>query len=340
MKKQMINVQDSVGKILCHDMTAIIPGVFKGPRFKKGHMIRQEDVNDLLLMGKKRIYIIELGEDDVHEDEAGLILGRGTAGPGVVIMGPVESKVNLISEIRGVLKVNVSILEKLNYLEDVIIATLPSNRVVEQGEKVASTKVIPLVVHKNIILQAREIMKEGPMVQVKPFIKKKVSLIITGGEIYSNKIKDSFSPVLTDKINALGSEVTSLDFVKDDAIIIKELIIKNVVSGADIVMVTGGMSVDPDDVTPEGIKMSGAEIVKYGVPILPGAMFMIGYIGETAVMGVPACGMYYRTSILDLILPRIIAGEKISKNDLIGIAHGGLCRSCEICRFPMCSFGA
>lgn len=292
-----------------------------------------------LILRKEHISIIELGFDEIHEDEAGLRLARTAAGVGIHLQGPVESKVSLMANYRGLLKIDIPILDEINALPNIALATLPTNTVVERDEIVAGIKVIPLVVPETLLHQAAEIMQQGSIVTVKPFGRKRFGMVVTGAEVYYRRIPDSFGPVLTKKINEFGSEVLTLDIVPDDVTQIAATIKKQVVSGVEVILVTGGMSVDPDDLSPSGIRAAGVEIMQYGAPLMPGAMFLLGYLREIPVLGVPACSMYFQTTILDLVLPGILTGERIAKQDIIRWGHGGLCRSCEKCRFPHCSFG-
>jgi molybdopterin biosynthesis enzyme len=337
--KNIIDVDEAIGKMLCHDVTRIVAGCFKGAQFNKGHIITEDDIKMLKSIGKYHVYVIELDEDEVHEDEAGLRLARAAADKGVGLRGPSESRVNLISQRKGVLKVNTDILKQVNALPDIVLSTLHRNTVVEENQMIAATKIIPLVIKEKILQEAEKIMKESPVVQVVPFHKKKVSIVVTGKEILDNKIRDGFTPVLAVKMQAFDAQILATEFVADDERDIAEAILKQAASGSEIIMVTGGMSVDPDDRTPMGVKKAGVEIIKYGSPVMPGAMFLLGYLGEIAVLGVPACSMYARVTVLDLIIPRIMAGQKLSKDDIEALAHGGLCRSCEVCHFPNCTFG-
>jgi molybdopterin biosynthesis enzyme len=340
MKIQAVKVEDAVGSILSHDLTQVVRGEFKGAPFKKGHIITEEDIPELLKMGKENIYILELDPGDVHEDTAGIRLGEAVAGPNVTWTGPRESRVNLFAGCDGLLKVNVPYLEKLNDLPDVILSSLPNNTVVEKGELLAGTKVIPLVVPEQTVLTAENICREaGWIIKVTPFQKLKVGAVITGSEVYKKRIRDGFGPVITEKVEAFGSSVLGLDFAPDDAEIIAAKIKKMAGDGADIIIVTGGMSVDPDDVTPKAIQLTGAEVIKYGAPALPGAMFMLAYLGDVPVMGIPACGMFFKITIVDLLLPRLLAGERVTRKDIVVLGHGGLCRACPQCNYPNCTFG-
>jgi molybdenum cofactor synthesis domain-containing protein len=340
MQQIKIKTDAAVGKILSHDITKIVRGEFKGRAFKKGHIIGTEDVTELLKLGKEHIYVLSLDPGEVHEDEAGIRLGKAVAGANVDWKDPKESRVNLFAKIPGVLKIDIEALEEINDLPDVILSTLPNNIIVKQGEMVAGTKVIPLVAKETVVNTAEKIaQKSGEVIKVVPFIKKKVGIIVTGSEVFKGRIKDTFGPVLCDKIESFGSEVLELVYAPDDAEVIAEQITNLLNKGAEMILVSGGMSVDPDDVSPLGIHKSGAEIIKYGAPALPGAMFLMAYHGDVPIMGIPACGMFFRTTILDLLLPRILIGEKISRRDIVKLAHGGLCRACPQCHYPNCNFG-
>lgn len=338
VRTEIIPVEQAVGQILAHDITKIVRGEFKGTAFKKGHIIQEQDIEELLKLGKENIFALMLEEGDIHEDEAGVRLGRLAAGTGVRCSPPKESRVNLFATRSGLLKINLPALEEINDLPDVVLSTLPHNSVVKEGEMLAGTKVIPLVVREQVLKDAEGIACE-PLLRVVPFGKKKFGVIVTGSEVFKGRVKDGFGPVLTEKIAHYGSTLLKLDYTPDDAGIIAEKVQQLVASGAEVILVSGGMSVDPDDVTPLGIRQSGAEIIKYGAAALPGAMFLMAYLGEVPVMGIPACGMYFKNTILDLLLPRILIGEKITRRDIVKLAHGGLCRSCPQCHYPNCTFG-
>lgn len=340
MRSIQIETKNAVGKILCHDMTKIEKGVFKGALFKKGHVIREEDIENLLKMGKHHISLIELEPGDLHEEEAGSRIAKAIKGSGLVIKGPSEGRFNLISEIRGLLKVNVASLYRINRIPNVVVSSLHNYTHVEKGQMVAGTKVIPLVVREKIIHKVESITSQAlPLFSVLPYRKIRVGAIITGREVYEGKIADGFGSVLVQKTAFFDLEPPSVTYVVDDREKICSAILNHLHNGCEMILVTGGMSVDPDDVTPAGIRKTGAKIIKYGAPVMPGAMFMMAYRGEVPIIGVPGCAMYADTTILDLLLPRVVAGEIITASDIVRLGHGGLCRTCEKCFYPLCPFG-
>jgi hypothetical protein len=283
---------------------------------------------------------MELDSGDIHEDIAGIRLGTAVAGNGIYWRGPKESKVSLYAEYDGLLKINVDALEAINDLPDVILSTLHNNSVVKKDDLLAGTKVIPLVVPEETVAVAENICREaGWVTEVVPFKSLKAGLVITGNEVYKQRIRDGFGPVIKEKMQVFGQDVLRIDYAPDDCEDISSKIKKMVDDGAGLVMVTGGMSVDPDDVTPKAISLTGAEVIRYGAPVMPGAMFMLAYLNNVPVMGVPACGMFFKTTIVDILLPRILVGERLTKRDITLLGHGGLCRGCETCRFPNCTFG-
>ena len=340
MRVQKIGVEEAVGRILSHDLTKIVPGEFKGVAFKKGHLITPEDVPILLQMGKDTVYALELAPDDVHEDDAGRRLGRAAAGDGVNCSEPRESRVNLFASRTGLLKIDLPALEAINELPGVVLSTLPNNMPVTAGDMLAGTKVIPLAVKESLVRAAEDIAAlSGAVVAVLPYRVWDVGIVVTGNEVFHGRIEDRFGPVLCKKIESFGSRVLGLQYAPDDPELIARSIGEMIAAGADLVLVSGGMSVDPDDVTPQGISMAGADTEVYGAPVLPGGMFMLAYCGEVPVIGVPACGMFFRTTVLDLVLPRLLAGERLRRRDIIALGHGGLCRQCQDCHYPRCSFG-
>ncbi|MDH3558690.1 MAG: molybdopterin-binding protein, partial [Deltaproteobacteria bacterium] len=280
-------------------------------------------------------------DDEIHENEAAVILATALAGDGIVLKGgPREGKINLLAETDGLLSVNTASLAAFNMVDEVMCATLHNHTLVREGDLVAGTRAIPLVMKRAPIERAAAIAKQnGSVLSVRPLQRARVGLVITGNEVYHGLIQDRFAPVLTEKVEALGSEVVSLDFAPDDTEVINRVIRSQLDQGCDLLLLSGGMSVDPDDVTRHAIRLAGATELHYGAAVLPGSMFLVAYLGEVPLLGVPACGLYHRITVLDLVLPRILVGEKITKAELAFLGHGGLCRDCPECSYPHCAFG-
>ncbi len=338
-KLKAVPVQKAVGKILLHDITQIIPDVFKGSSFKKGHIIRESDVEELLNLGKEHIYVACLN-GEIHENDAAIRIAKAALGNNITVSKPNEGKVGFTAKIQGLLKINIQGLIELNSVQDVIFSSLHTNQMVCQGKELAGTRVIPLSTDENNIIEAEKVCeKYFPIIEVKPFIKIDVGMVITGSEVYSGRIKDGFGPVVQKKFEELGSKIMEMKIVSDELDMTVSAIKDLIEKGTGIIAVTGGMSVDPDDLTPAAIRAAGGKIVSYGAPVLPGAMFMLAFIDNIPVIGLPGCVMYHRASIFDLVVPRILAGEKVTKKDIVEMGHGGFCSSCKTCRFPSCSFG-
>lgn len=341
MKTKTIPVEDAIGMVLPHDVTEIRKDDFKGRAFKKGHIIQQEDIEHLKRLGKEHIYVLELNDDDIHENEAAQQLAESLAGPGTVLHGePVEGKLNILASHDGLLKIDTSALYQFNLLGEVMCATLHNNTLVKQGDLLAGTRLIPLVSKREIVDTAISLAKKANgIVEVVPPRKARTGLVITGSEIFHGRIKDAFEPVLRKKLSKIGSEVVEVRFAPDDAEQIADEIRNCLDAGADLIVTSGGMSVDPDDVTRLGIAKAGASDIVYGTPVLPGAMFLVGYINDVPVLGLPACGMFHKITVFDLVLPRVLTGEKITREALAEMGHGGLCRTCKTCHYPICGFG-
>lgn len=334
-----VPVQDAIGNVLCQDMTRIVPGEFKGPAFKKGHIITPEDIPVLLEIGKEHVYILTLEDGQLHENDAARRIAKAVAGPGITLTDISEGRINMIAS-PGLLCINVQALNRINSIDEVVVATLHNGIQITESREVAGTRVVPLVIDEGKIEQVEEICRDcGPIVSVKPFRNLKVGLITTGSEVYHGRIKDKFGPVIRKKFSQLNSEVIGQTFVSDDPDMTGTAILKAIDDGAQMVVVTGGMSVDPDDQTPASIRATGAEIVTYGAPTFPGVMFMLGYLNGVPILGLPGCVMYYRASIFDLIVPRIVAGERPTRAEIAELGHGGFCAGCDTCRYPLCSFG-
>lgn len=337
---EKVKVEDAVGMVLAHDLTKIVPGSFKGAAFKKGHVIQVEDIEELKNIGKNHIYIVPLTADQIHENEAAHRIAGAAALSGLVVVEPLEGKSNIQSAGYGVLKINRDALDELNELGDIAFVTLHDNSVVHQNQVVAAAKIIPLVMERTKLELAEQICRcNQPVVEVKPIFQLKTGIIVTGSEVYYGRIQDRFGEVLKDKIIHYGGEFLDLQYAPDDLDFIYEQIIGMTEQGAEIILVSGGMAVDADDVTPQAIQRAATEVVTYGAPVLPGAMCMIAYRQETAIVGIPACAMFNKTTIFDLIFPRLLTKEHIQRDSLISLAHGGLCLQCEECHYPTCPFG-
>lgn len=379
-----IPVTEAVGTVLAHDITEILPGEFKGRAFRKGYIIREEDVCHLQRLGKENLFVLNIGKDELHEDDAAYSLANALMGERVKIKGePKEGKINIISEIDGLLRINKDALLEFNMLGDVMCATLHNNTIVRKGQTVAGTRAIPLVVKKAIVEEAvaiankvkREIPPCPPLlkggwgdfestgvIEVKEIRKPKAGVVITGNEVYYGRIKDAFAPIITEKIEAFNGEIVGIYYAPDNEDFIEARLRELIDAGADLLITTGGMSVDPDDVTRFAIRRLGATDITYGSAVLPGAMFLVGYISKEhsaesiehgdnvvapcamryegiPILGIPACGMYARTTIFDLVLPRVLAGERVGRRELAELGHGGICLKCETCNYPVCPFG-
>ena len=335
-----IKIEDAVGMVLGHDVTQIIPGQFKGPKFKRGHLIREEDIPEFLKIGKEHVYVMELKAGVIHEDEAALRLGKAFSGENIDLTGPSEGKVTFLSKINGLLKINLSLLHRINLSGNIIVSTLHRHTPCSQGMAVGATRIISLTAPERQIEKMenwRE--KYGPVIEILPYRTLNVGVVVTGNEFFHGRIEDRFDDRVGKKIIDFGSRVVNKRIVPDDAHQISKALTEIKDEPVDLILVTGGLSVDPDDVTKAGIKKAGTKIIFYGTPILPGAMFLYGMLGDKPVMGLPACVFHHNATLFDLILPRILAGETLRRREISLLGHGGFCKNCEPCHFPVCPFG-
>lgn len=336
---KIISVHEAVGMTICHDITQIIRGERKEVRFKKGHIIKEEDIPVLLSLGKDNIYVWEDKKGFLHENEAAKRLKNLIQGKNVSFTKPKEGKIIFNADCNGLLKVNKELLNKINSIDQIIISTLYDGIPVKKGEALAATKVIPLVIDESKIKEAEKLVNIEKIISVKKYKKFNIGLIVTGNEVYHGRIKDTFGPVIEEKVKEYGAEIKYKTILDDNPEKVTQMVNSYLDKGIDMVICTGGMSVDPDDRTPKAIKDTGAEIISYGSPVLPGAMFLMSYKNNAPIIGLPGCAMYCKTTIFDLVLPRILAGEKIEKEDLNSYGYGGMCLGCDVCKYPYCSFG-
>lgn len=338
MKK--IATVDAVGHVLCHDITRIVKDVVKDAAFRKGHVVTEEDIPLLLSLGKDHLYVWEKDENMYHENEAAEILYDICKNENMHPTPVKEGKIELIADCDGLFRIDVERLDAINELEDIMIASRHTNYAVHKGDKLIGTRVIPLVIEKEKMEKAKEVAGDKPLAELLPYKNIRCGIVTTGNEVFYGRIQDTFTPVIEAKLAAYGIEVSGHITVNDDQEKITAAILELKENGADMIVCTGGMSVDPDDLTPSSIRATGARVVTYGAPVLPGAMFLLAYMEDgTPIMGLPGCVMYAKATVFDLVLPRVAAGVEITKKDIARMGNGGLCLGCKECHYPSCGFG-
>lgn len=337
---KLIETKSAVGHVLCHDLTQIIPGVTKDARFRKGHIVAPEDIPVLRSMGKEHLYVWEKIPGMLHENEAAQRLAALCQNDYMCPTPVKEGKIELIAQRDGLLQVDVAMLNVINDEDEIIVATRHTNTVVHPGDKLAGTRIIPLVIEESKLKAVEDQVGKAPILTLHPWKLKTCGLIATGGEVASGLIPDAFTPVILQKLAQYGIQVVRHCLPGDDRAAIAAAALDCLEQGVDLILCTGGMSVDPDDRTPGAIRDTGANIVSYGAPVLPGAMFLLGYFETgTPILGLPGCVMYAKATIFDLVLPRIAAGIPVSRSELKRMGHGGLCLGCSECHYPVCPFG-
>ena len=336
MKK--VKVQDAVGLTLCHDITAMRDG-FKGAAFKRGHVIEEGDVEKLLDLGKRTVFIWEENAGEIHEEDAARRMAAMAQVDGCHYTEPSEGKVLLMADRRGMFRVNTRLLERINSIDDITIAALPDHYPAEPGARLASMRIVPLVTKQTQIEQAEALCREEKLLDLRPYRERKLGVVITGSEIYTGRIQDKFEPVIRAKMAQYPCEIVGVTVCDDDLDMIVDAAKGHLANGADFLIFTGGMSVDPDDLTPTAIRRLGAEIITHGIPAQPGNMTLVAYLDQIPILGVPGAAISMPTTMLDVLLPQIYAGDRFTKADLIRLGDGGLCQLCKPCHFPNCTFG-
>ena len=337
MKK--IRVEDAVGRELCHDITAMRDG-FKGAEFKRGHIITEEDIPKLLDLGKRTVFVWEAEAGEIHEEDAALRMAAMAPVEGAHYQGPSEGKMLLFADRRGMLRVDRELLREINSIGDITICSLRDHYPVEPGARLASMRIVPLVTEEKQIERAEALCRDRRLFELKPYQNRRLGVIITGSEIYTGRIKDKFEPVIRAKMRQYPCEITGVCICDDDTEMIVSAAREQLAAGADFLIFTGGMSVDPDDITPRAIGLLGAELVTHGVPSQPGNMTLIAYLGDKPILGVPGAAISLPTTMLDVLLPQVFAGERFTREQLTELGEGGLCQMCKSCHFPNCTFGS
>ena len=333
-----IKVRDAVGMELCHDITEMNDS-FKGAAFRRGHIIRPEDIGHLLRLGKEHIFVWEPNAGELHEDDCARRLAAMAPVEGTHYTEPAEGKVLLIADRRGMFRVNRKLLGKIGSIGDITVCTLPDHYPVEPGARLASMRIVPLVTQEAQILEAERLCAEEKLLELRPYLPRRAGIIITGSEVWHGRIPDKFGPVVREKLGKYPCEILGIRVCDDDTAQIAEAAKDHLAKGADLLIFTGGMSVDPDDLTPAAIRSLGAQIISHGVPSQPGNMTLVAYLGDIPILGIPGAAIKLPTTVFDVLLPQIFAGDRLTKEDLIGLAEGGLCQMCGSCHWPNCTFG-
>lgn len=336
-----IKTMDAIGHVLCHDITRIVRGVTKGVAFAKGHVVTAEDIPALLALGKEHLFVWENKPGMLHENEAADILYKMCAGQNMTPTPVKEGKIEVIAQADGVFTVDVERLMAVNEIGEIMIATRHSHSPVKKGDRLAGTRVIPLVISEEKMRYAEKVAGNTPILSLHPYEMKKVGIVTTGSEVLSGLIQDTFTPVLREKIAEYGGVEIGHVLTGDDTERTEEAIREFEKQGAQLILCSGGMSVDADDRTPLAIKNATERVISYGAPVLPGAMFMLAYTKNgVPVLGLPGCVMYAGRTVFDIILPRIMANLPVTKAEIAALGHGGLCLNCNVCIYPNCAFGA
>ncbi len=337
---KLIHTVDAAGHVLCHDLTQIIKDTYKDARFRKGHVVTEADIPVLLSMGKEHLYVWEMVPGMVHENDAAERLCALCINDRMERSPVKEGKIELTAACDGLFQVDSARLLAVNSTEDIMIATRHGNTAVRRGDKLAGTRVIPLVIPEEKLQGAENAAGSAPLLKLLPWKLRTAAIVATGSEVKSGLIQDTFTPVVRDKLAAFGIDTLAVSYSGDGVENVANAIAEVRKTGAELILCTGGMSVDPDDNTPGGIRAAGARIVSYGAPVLPGAMLLVGYFSDgTPVLGLPGCVMYAGATVFDLVLPRIAAGVEITRSDIAAMCEGGLCLGCKPCRWPVCPFG-
>jgi formylmethanofuran dehydrogenase subunit E len=338
-----VPVEAATGRHALHDMTRIIPGHEKGAAFKRLQEIGAGDICRLQKLGRQHIYAVEDNPDHpdwIHEDEAARAFVTAMAGTGVGhTENPSEGKAELYAEYDGMLVTDTELLEIFNTIPGLSCAGRHGYSLVKRGDKLAGTRAIPLFLPKSDFEKAMSLLENGLMFRVVPLRKANTGILVTGTEVFRGLVEDRFIPIIREKVEAYDCNVTATAIVPDDRKVISDEVVRMVESGVDLLVTTAGLSVDPDDVTRQGLMDAGITDMLYGTAILPGNMTLVARIGKTQVIGVPACALYHNITSLDLLLPRLLAGLTLTRKDMAVMGNGGMCLNCEKCIFPDCGFG-
>ena len=336
MKK--VPVEKAVGMTLCHDITAMRDG-FKGAAFRRGHRVTEEDIPALLDLGKQNLFVWEENAGEIHEEDAALRLAALAPVEGAHYTGPSEGKMLLLADTRGMLRVDTELLRRINSIGDITISTMPDHYPVEEGARLASMRIVPLVTKETQMEEAETLCRGKTLLRLLPYQHRRVGVVVTGSEIYHGRIRDKFEPVVRAKLAKYPADILGVTICDDDISMITSAAQDYLDQGAEMLIFTGGMSVDPDDLTPTAIGRLGADIVTHGVPAQPGNMTLLAYRENIPLLGVPGAAISLPTTIFDVLLPAVFAGEKLTRTDLINLGDGGLCQMCRTCHWPNCTFG-
>lgn len=344
---RVVPLEEAVGKNAAHDMTQIIPGEFKGAVISAGQIVSAGDMCRLQQMGRFNVAVLDGGSPGkdwggagwVHENDAAEAFAQRMAGPGISYgLPPKEGKINFRAETDGLFCVDVDKLYAFNMIPEIMLATRQDATLVGAGSEVAGTRAIPLFISQDRLSRALAVLGDNHLLSVRPLRRGKVGILVTGTEVFNGLIKDRFAPLISAKVEALGCEVVKSVIVPDDTKSILDGVAAIEAAGADLLVTTGGLSVDPDDLTRSALVTAGLSDILHGVPVLPGAMSLVGRLRAMRVIGVPACALYFKTTLFDSLLPRLLANREITRPELARMGEGGFCMNCKVCTYPKCFF--
>lgn len=321
MKVEKLPLRQAVGHILLHNQI----GPDGRKVLKKGHRLASSDLPALQALGREQVYVAVLADDDIGENEAARRLGDVVAGPGLKTSTATTGRVNLIAASAGLVKINRQGLLAFNDSPGITLATLTHNTPVQPKKMVGTIKIIPYAVPRPRLEAAEAVARrENPLVAIKPFTVRQAVLITTGSEPARSKVVDAFTPPLQNRLSGYNTALAAGPHVPEDEQAIAAALQQTLNEGAEMVIIAGETSImDPDDITPRAIKAAGGSIVHYGVPAEPGNLLLLAYHGPVPIVGAPGCARSKNYNVVDMVLPRLAAGERLTRRDLIELGHGG-----------------
>jgi hypothetical protein len=322
LRTDELTAANTAGRVLAHDL---------GPGLRKGTVLGAQHLEALRTVPE--VHVIQLDEDDVHEDDAARRLGAAIAGPGTRVEGPVQSQVRLLALRRGLVRVDREGVEALNQLPAVGVFTLVDGQAVNAGEEVAGAKVTPVAIAGSVLDQAERLAAERePIVRLDRFRPLRTLVVVT--ERLKPRARALFAEAVTVKLGWYGAELLAVREVARSGEAVRDAYEAARKERAEVVLFAGASSIDPLDAAYSELEAVGGEVLRQGAPSHPGSMLWLGRLDRSVVLGVASCAGFGKNTALDLVLPFIFAYGEAGEADFRRLGYGGLVETSAGRRFP------
>lgn len=287
----------------------------------KGRVLGAEDAHRLAQLPWSELHVIAIEPGDIHEEEAGRRLATLLAGEGVSVDAASSGAHPLVARHRGVVELDAFRLARLNEIEDLAVYTRPGGYVAREGERIGGVKIIPFVTRRER-LEAAERVAAGSTFRVRRFVPMRVAVLVE--DAVEDRVLSRARRALDEKLAFFGSDPATVQRVRLATDAIGDALRKALDGSAQLIVIAGGNPMDPLDPALLALERVGARMEKHGIPAQPGTLLWLAYAGAVPIVGAPSCGLFAKATALDLLLPPLLTGERLSRAAVAELGAGGL----------------